>query len=109
MHIKSRKLSCKGARLSAIINGKESGRIYLYIMKNGLHKKPFGFLEDLFVEESARGKGIGTQLIAEAIRMARKSRCYKLIATSRHQRKEVHKLYKRIGFRNHGIEFRMDF
>lgn len=109
MHIKSRKLSCKGTRLSAIIDGKESGRIYLYIMKNDLHKVPFGLLEDLFVEESARGKGIGTGLIGEAVKLARKGRCYKLIATSRHQRKEVHKLYKRIGFRNHGIEFRMDF
>jgi len=109
MRIRSRKLSCRGIRLSAIIGGKEPGRIFLYIMKNDLHKEPFGFLEDLFVDESARGKGIGTRLIKEAIKLAKKNKCYKLIATSRHRRKGVHELYRRLGFRNHGIEFRMDF
>lgn len=78
-------------------------------MKNDLHKVPFGLLEDLFVDEGARGKGIGTALINDAIKLAKKKSCYKLIATSRHRRKGVHELYRRLGFRNHGIEFRMDF
>jgi hypothetical protein len=34
--------------------------------------------------------------------------CYMLIATSRHSRPKVHDLYRRLGFEDHGIEFRMD-
>jgi len=32
-----------------------------------------------------------------------------LIATSRHARQRVHALYARLGFTDHGKEFRMDF
>jgi hypothetical protein len=32
-----------------------------------------------------------------------------LIATSRHARNRVHALYARLGFTDHGKEFRMDF
>jgi len=35
--------------------------------------------------------------------------CYKLIATSRTSRPKVHELYQRLGFENHGVEFRMNF
>lgn len=35
--------------------------------------------------------------------------CYKLIATSRTSRPKVHELYHRLGFTQHGVEFRIDF
>ncbi len=31
------------------------------------------------------------------------------LATSRTSRPQVHELYERLGFRNHGVEFRVDF
>lgn len=78
-------------------------------MNNNLHEEPFGLLEDVFVEEEFRGQGLGTQLTKAVIEGAKKHNCYKLICTSRHSKIEVHKLYQRLGFKNHGLEFRMDF
>lgn len=107
--IKKRKTRAKGIKFFIERNGKEIARAYLYLMKNDLHKRPFGLMEDVFVEESLRCKGYGTKIVKELIKEAKKQNCYKLIATSRYQREKVHKLYKKLGFKNWGKEFRMDF
>jgi GNAT superfamily N-acetyltransferase len=96
-------------RLSFTENEREIAHAFLYILKNDLHQEPFALLEDVFVEEPHRGKGNGSMIIEAAIEEARKKNCYKLICTSRHAKEEVHKLYQKHGFKNHGIEFRMDF
>ena len=97
-----------GTRFSVSVDGTEVGRAYLYLMSNDLHSEPFGLLEDVFVDESVRGSGIGTALVNEVIDCARQSGCYKLIATSRASRPKVHALYERLGFDNYGLEFRMN-
>lgn len=109
MEFKQKTINNQGTRLSIKNNGKEVARAYLYIIRNDLHKKPFGLLEDVFVDENFRGQGLGTQIINKVIEETKKNKCYKLIATSRHSRPKVHELYKRLGFKDHGIEFRMDF
>jgi len=109
MKIKKKVIEGKGIRFSTEINGKEIGRAFLYILYNDLHKEPFGFLEDVYIDEDLRGQGIGTQLLNEVIEEAKRSRCYKMVATSRHSRLKVHKLYEHLGFKNQGIEFRLDF
>lgn len=78
-------------------------------MHNSLHREPFGLLEDVYVAESHRGKGLGTKLVRQVIQMAKERGCYKLIATSRTSRPKVHKLYKDLGFQERGWEFRIDF
>jgi len=98
----------RGIRFS--INGQsgEIARAYLYVMTNDLHTEPFGLLEDVFVDESERGSGLGTALVQEVIAAAREAGCYKLVATSRASRPKVHELYERLGFQNYGVEFRMN-
>lgn len=108
MEIKQKEIGSSGIKFFFEKDGKEIARAYLFMMHNDLHKRPFGLLEDVFVEEEYRGQGIGTQLVKAVLDTA-KNRCYKLICTSRHSRPKVHDLYQRIGFRNHGLEFRMDF
>ena len=101
---------CEGIRFSVQDDsGKEVAHAFLYLMHNDLHDEPFGLLEDVEVDESMRGQGIGTKLVNTVIETAREKKCYKLIATSRHSRPKVHELYKRIGFEDHGLEFRMNF
>ncbi len=89
-------------------NNEVIGRARLYILFNDLHAEPYGFLEDLFVNEEHRGKGIGKQLINALINEAKSQKCYKIIGTSRHARPEVHAMYEKIGFKDYGKEFRMD-
>ena len=109
MKIEKRTIKVKGIRFSTEVDDKEVARAFLYILYNDLHAEPFGFLEDVYVDESLRGQGIGTQLLNQVINDAKKRGCYKIVATSRHARPEVHRLYKRIGFKDQGIEFRLDF
>lgn len=85
------------------------GRAFLYLIKNDLHPKPYGLLEDVFVEEEFRGQGIGKKLVEMVIEKAKELGCYKLIATSRFERENVHRLYQNLGFEKHGFEFRIDF
>lgn len=110
MKIEHEPVTARGIRFSIKENGThEVARAFLYIMHNDLHDEPFGLLEDVFVNESRRGEGYGTELVRAVIDAARAENCYKLIATSRTSRPRVHALYERLGFRNHGFEFRMDF
>jgi GNAT superfamily N-acetyltransferase len=97
-----------GTRFSVSRDGAEVARAYLYLMGNDLHDEPFGLLEDVYVDESRRGKGIGTALVKEVVAAAKKAGCYKLIATSRKSRPKVHELYENLGFESYGIEFRMN-
>ncbi len=95
-------------KLEAREAGQVQGRAYVYLIYNDLHAAPYGLLEDVFVEEKERGKGIGTALVKAAIAEAKARGCYKLICTSRHDRPDIHALYKKFGFLDHGLEFRMD-
>jgi len=84
------------------------GWAFMYVIKNDRHAEPWGFLENVYVEPEHRSKGIGKQLVATAIEEAKKHDCYKLLATSRHTKPEVHKYYEKFGFVKWGVEFRMD-
>ena len=107
MKIERQSRPARGIRFSIRGAEREVARAYLYVMTNDLHAEPFGLLEDVFVDESQRGSGLGTALVQEVIAAAREAGCYKLIATSRASRPKVHELYERLGFENYGIEFRM--
>ncbi len=89
-------------------NGEELGRAWLYLIYNDLHSDPYGLLEDVFVKEDKRGRGVGKKLLEKIISEARERKCYKIIGTSRMSRDMVHEWYKRLGFREYGLEFRMD-
>jgi GNAT superfamily N-acetyltransferase len=107
MEIKIKK-KANATYLTAIENGKEVGAIYLYLIRNSQHKEPYALLEDLLVKEEHRGKGVGPTLVKEAIKEAKRLKCYKIIGTSRFSRENVHRLYEKIGLKRYGIEFRLD-
>lgn len=109
MDVTRNELAAQGIRFSVNRDGTEVARAYLYLMSNDLHDEPFGLMEDVFVDDSQRGEGLGTRLVKEVVAAAKKNGCYKLIATSRDSRPKVHELYRRLGFSDHGREFRIDF
>ena len=109
MAVKAVRVPAYGVKFTSILKGKVVGRAYLYVMTNDLHTRPFGLMEDVFVEPDHRGSEIGTALVKRVVSEAKRRCCYKLIATSRHARDRVHVLYDRLGFTDHGKEFRIDF
>ena len=109
MEIKQKAINMQGRKFYLEKDGREVARAFLFIIKNDLHDQPYGLLEDVFVDEVLRGQGLGTQLTKRVIESAKENKCYKLIATSRTSRTKVHQLYERLGFKNYGLEFRMDF
>ena len=108
MKIEKKRIEARGIRFFININGKEVARAFLYLLKNDQHKRPFGFVEDVFVREGLRGQGMGAKIMEELIKTAKEEKCYKLILTSRYSKPRVHELYKKLGFKDWGKEFRMD-
>jgi GNAT superfamily N-acetyltransferase len=56
------------------------------------------WLEDLFVTEDARGRGLGEALVAAAIDRARTRRCRRVELDVSDQNESAWKLYERMGF-----------
>ena len=108
MQIQNKELD-NGVKLFVEKEGKEVARAYLYVLNNDLHDQPFGFMEDVYVSEELRGQGVGSQLVNTVIAEAEQRGCYKLVCTSRYAKEGVHKLYEKLGFSDHGKEFRVDF
>jgi GNAT superfamily N-acetyltransferase len=108
-NMQQKSVPAEGVRFSVTREGREVGRAFLYLMHNELHDEPFGLMEDVFVDESQRGTGIGTELVQAVVESAKARGCYKLIATSRSSRQRVHELYRRLGFEEHGVGFRLNF
>ncbi len=108
----TKKEKIKGARGIKIVieeNGKLIGRAFLYLINNDLHKEPYGLMEDVFVDKQFRNRGIGSELIEKVIKEAKALGCYKVVAQSRYANLKAHSFYKKIGFKDHGKNFRIDF
>jgi ribosomal protein S18 acetylase RimI-like enzyme len=57
-----------------------------------------GRIEDVIVDESARGKGVGETLVREGMRLANDAGVLMLELTSMPYRQSANRLYKRLGF-----------
>ena len=55
-------------------------------------------IEDVVVDESARGHGVGAALVFEAIELAKRRGARHVNLTSRSSREEANRLYQRAGF-----------
>jgi ribosomal protein S18 acetylase RimI-like enzyme len=56
------------------------------------------WIEDVVVDEAARGRGVGAALTQEAIRLARADGARSIDLTSRPSRDAANRLYERLGF-----------
>ncbi|HZO96096.1 MAG TPA: GNAT family N-acetyltransferase [Gaiellaceae bacterium] len=66
----------------------------LYRVSSGLK----GRIEDVIVDESARGRGVGEALVREGMRRANEAGVLMLELTSMPYRQAANHLYKRLGF-----------
>jgi ribosomal protein S18 acetylase RimI-like enzyme len=68
--------------------------LVLYRMPSGLT----GRIEDVVVDEAARGRGAGEALVREALRLAQAEGARSIGLTSRPEREAANRLYRRVGF-----------
>jgi ribosomal protein S18 acetylase RimI-like enzyme len=68
--------------------------LIIYQIITGRHAR----LEDVVVDDAARGQGIGAALTLEAIRLAREHGAVNMYLTSAPHRQAAHRLYERLGF-----------
>lgn len=59
---------------------------------------PWAMVENLVVDPTLRGRGIGRALMSEAIEFARSKRCYKVQLVSSRSREVAQGLYRSLGF-----------
>ncbi len=68
------------------------------------------WIEDVVVDEAARGGGVGTALAEQALRLAREKGARTVDLTSRPEREEANRLYQRLGFRRRSTSvYRYEF
>jgi GNAT superfamily N-acetyltransferase len=91
-------------------DGRLLGTLTLYIMPNLSHAgAPWGLIENVVVDSSARGRGYGELLMRHAVELARAAGCYKVSLTSSKRRADAHRFYGRLGFTATHEGFRLDF
>jgi len=61
-----------------------------------------GWIEDVVVDERARGRGVGEALTREAQRIAAEAGVHSVRLTSRPERDAANRLYHRLGFERRG-------
>lgn len=89
--------------------GRIVGTWSLLVMVNLAHRGlPSAIVEDVIVDKSCRGRGIGKGMMREAMDLARAKGCYKLALTSNKNREAAHRFYDSLGFVRHGLSFFTD-
>jgi|SRR5579872_6920887 len=86
-----------------------AGTFGLLVMDKLAHNgKPSALVEDVVVDESLRGQGIGREMMLFAMEHSRARGCYKLALSSNLKRTEAHAFYETLGFHKHGFSYAID-
>ena len=89
----------RGFALVARLENEVIGVAYVPIIISMEHGGPLGWLEELYVTPSRRGRGVGTLLVKAVIRHARRLHLTALDLEVDVEHKRAEKLYARHGFR----------
>lgn len=60
--------------------------------------RPYSIVENVVTHPDFRGRGHGRSIMEEAIRISKKSNCYKIMLQSSSKRVSAHKFYRSLGF-----------
>jgi predicted N-acetyltransferase YhbS len=72
------------------------------------YPKPIAELDELFVDEKYRRKGVGKLLMNRVLEKSKELECYRLFIESHYDHKVAHKYYEALGFTNYGYHFIKD-
>jgi GNAT superfamily N-acetyltransferase len=82
----------------AVEDGHVVGTNHVLVFRHlGRALKPAAIIENMVVDSSRRGAGIGDALMAAALDIARRKGCYKLSLTSNRKRRRAHRFYENFG------------
>jgi ribosomal protein S18 acetylase RimI-like enzyme len=88
----------------------QGGRIvgsYAFLVMHNLGHlgAPSAIVEDVVVDPTLHGLGIGQTMMRHAMNEARTAGCYKLMLSSNAKRTRAHDFYEQLGFDRHGYSF----
>jgi len=80
-------------------NGKIIASCYICIIPNLTRGgKSIGFIENVITDIECREKGIGKNIMKNAIKYAKEQNCYKILLQSGNRRIDAHGFYESVGF-----------
>ena len=90
--------------------GEVIGSVVLLIVPNLSHgTSPWAVVENLIVTRKQRRRGVGRQLMKDAIARAREAGCYEIQLNSNKKRRGAHQFYGEMGFQASAHGFRRYF
>ncbi len=90
----------------ALLEQRTVGTFALLVMDNLGHLgTPSAVLEDVVVDTTLRGMGIGKRMMEYAHELCRQKGCYKMSFSSNRNREAAHRFYESLGFQRHGYSF----
>ena len=93
----------------ATVDGEPAGTFSLFVIPTLLHDGACEALVDgVVVTSRYRNRGIGKMMMDAAMGIAAQAGCYKLALSSNLRRKDAHRFYLDLGFRQHGFSFHVD-
>lgn len=93
--------------ICAVEDSKIVGFGSLTIKNNLWQEGRLGHIDELVVDNDYRGKGIGRQLLAQLIVLAKEQKCKRVELDTAFHRKEAHHFYEQQGFENRAYLFSM--
>ena len=95
----------RAVALVAEVDGNVVGLITSHMLATLHHTEPVALLTTLVVAESARGTGVGRELVGAAEDWARGQGAEWMSVTSGLQRAAAHQFYERLGYGRTGVRF----
>lgn len=89
----------------AMLEGEIIGFCAYAIMNNLWQEGYISYIYAMVVDEKHRGKGLGTQLIHEAINKSRQQGMKRIELDSGFQREKAHQFYEKLGFQKRAFLF----
>jgi ribosomal protein S18 acetylase RimI-like enzyme len=89
--------------------GQVVGLLSLSFRHTLFHPAPSALIDELVVEQSHRRRGVGQQLMAEAIERCRAAGCCEIEVSTERSNEAAQKFYRQHGFSHEAVLFELEF
>jgi len=89
--------------------GQVVGLLSLSFRQTLFHAAPSALIDELVVERGHRGRGVGRQLIAEAIERCRAAGCCEVEVSTERSNEAAQGFYRQHGFSHEAVLFELEF